>query len=24
MVEGKPVARVQVSVKDGEFGYGFE
>jgi type VI secretion system protein VasG len=24
MVEGKPVSRVQVSVKDGEFGYGFE
>lgn len=24
MVEGKSVARVQVSVKDGEFGYGFE
>jgi type VI secretion system protein VasG len=24
IVEGKPVARVQVSVKDGEFGYGFE
>lgn len=24
MVEGKPVTRVQVSVKDGEFGYGFE
>lgn len=24
MVEGRPVVRVQVSVKDGEFGYGFE
>ncbi len=24
MVEGKPIARVQVSVKDGEFEYGFE
>ncbi|MEP6879472.1 MAG: AAA family ATPase, partial [Nitrosospira sp.] len=24
MVEGRPVTRVQVSVKDGEFGYGFE
>ena len=24
MIEGKPVTRVQVSVKDGEFGYGFE
>ena len=24
MVEGQPVSRVQVSVKDGEFEYGYE
>ena len=24
MMEGRPVERVQVSVEDGEFGYGFE
>ncbi len=24
MVEGQPVARVQLSVQDGEFAYGFE